>query len=183
MAAHRFQQAHLAPYFAFALFLHLALLTGVPLRVVPPSPPEPKTLTVSLRPRITTPPVIPARDMPPARANRSTPSVQPTPARTLMTAPDTAPALPNTPAINPSQWLESAKHAAREEAQNTSKLEQKRAASPVGTLNAPSIAKEEVLGNGMRRITTSAGTTYCLQPPPVFARDQASLYNVPVTCP
>lgn len=171
----------LAPYFALALLLHAALLAILPpISARPPHHP-PKQLHVMLSPRSITPPVIDAHS-PPHRPSK--PSASPnTGSQQRMTAPEIAAPAPNTPAIHSSQWQTSISQAAKQEAQRTTQLERQRAASPIGSLNAANIAKEEVLANGIRRITTSAGTTYCLQPPPLFARDQASLFNVPTTCP
>lgn len=45
-------------------------------------------------------------------------------------------------------------------------------------------AGETRLANGLIRVTTASGTTYCLQPPPDFARGgPADMLSVPTTCP
>ncbi len=42
--------------------------------------------------------------------------------------------------------------------------------------------KEILFANGMRKIVTDHGAI-CFQPVPHFARDQAGLFGIPVTCP
>lgn len=100
-----------------------------------------------------------------------------------VSTPDEKPAAP----LDTTRLLKSAREFAIEEEQQAMRETSSRALTPVGMLEKElqQARTETRLANGMLKITTAAGTTYCLQPPPHFVQNTpaAALYNVPMTCP
>lgn len=89
--------------------------------------------------------------------------------------------------LDASRLLESARRYAIEEEKQTAQEKNKRTDTPIGRLEKElrQPSTETRLANGMLKITTASGTTYCLQPPPHFVLNTpaAALYNIPTTCP
>ncbi|BBI99861.1 hypothetical protein FGKAn22_15540 [Ferrigenium kumadai] len=179
----------LAPFIFLSLLLHGALLL-----VVRPPTNNPIAKPHPLEVYFTLPAVIV-----PARSADTVPATEPRyhAARTHVArfagqagsaSPSAAKNTVDQPDFNPQQLIESAKSMARDEARKT---EQQLAAQEKKNLNTPlgsleqylrQSHKEQRLANGMLKITTEAGSV-CFQPVPYFARDQAGLYGIPMTCP
>lgn len=89
--------------------------------------------------------------------------------------------------LDTSRLLESARGFAIEEEKRVIQEKNMHARTPAGMLEKElrQANPETRLANGMLKITTPAGTTYCLQPPPHFVQNTpaAALYNIPMTCP
>ncbi|HXU94476.1 MAG TPA: hypothetical protein VFP33_12545 [Gallionella sp.] len=184
------QARRLAPFILASLLLHGALLfAGRPLtNKTPIAKPRPLEVYFSM-PAVAEPArstnTVPATE-PRHRATRT--HAAPFAAQTDAVSPSASPDTHEPPAFNTQQLIESAKSMARDEARKT---EQQLAAQEKRNLNTPLGAlkqylrqphKEQRLANGMLKITTEAGSI-CFHPAPYFARDQAGLYGVPMTCP
>lgn len=84
--------------------------------------------------------------------------------------------------------MESAKNIAQDEARKSERdnaaQERKKTNTPAGSLakNLKQPYKEIRLANGMLKIIYAAGPV-CYQAVPIFARDSADLFSIPVTCP
>lgn len=186
------EKRRLAPFFVFALLLHIALLWAIhpstntrkisrPIMVYLTQP------VATAKPSYTTMPATQAHKVASKVTTPTNPKLSESKAKiSLPTAASTL--SENTPTLNTQQLLESAKDIARNEARRT---EEQIASQEKKQLNTPVAAmlktfkqpqKEVRLANGMLKITTETGT-FCFQPPPAFARDQAGLYGIPSTCP
>lgn len=183
---------HPAPFFVFALLLHIALLWVI----------HPPTNTRKISYPIM---IYLAQPVATAKSSYTTIPTANTHKVTSKVTAHTSPILieskaktslsigssnlsENTPSLNTQQLLESAKNFARNEGK---RIEQQIASHEKNQLNTSAGAmlqtfkqsqKEVRLANGMLKITTEAGAV-CFQPPPDFARDQAGLYGIPSTCP
>lgn len=93
----------------------------------------------------------------------------------------------HTAPLDTAQLIDSARSFARDDEKKSLQKEKQLAATPAGRIGKEmqQAGTETRLANGMLKITTPAGTTYCLQPPPHFVQNTsaAALYNIPVTCP
>ncbi len=80
--------------------------------------------------------------------------------------------------------LSFAQHEAVTTEQQNIAAEKQRLATPAGQLEQYMRMphKEILLANGVRKIVTEHGEM-CFQPVPYFARDQAGLFGIPMTCP
>jgi hypothetical protein len=184
------QVRQLAPFVLLSLLLHGALLfVGRPLsNNIPIAKAHPLKVYFSMsavaepaRSTDTVPATGPRRHA--ARTHAAPPAAQ-----TNAVAPSASPDTFNPLVFNTQQLIESAKSMARNEARKTEQQlaaqEKKKLDTPLGSLEQymRQPHKEQRLANGMLKITTEAGSV-CFQAVPYFARDQAGLYGIPMTCP
>lgn len=186
------EKRRLAPFFVFALLLHIALLWVIhpptnnrkisyPIMVYLARP------VATAKPSYTTIPTTSTNKIASKVTAHTSPTLSESKAKiSLSIASSTL--SENTPSLNTQQLLESAKNFARNEGK---RIEQQIASHEKNQINTPAGSmlqtfkqsqKEVRLANGMLKITTEAGA-FCFQPPPDFARDQAGLYGIPSTCP
>lgn len=167
----------LESFLLLSVLLHVALLYAIRIPARHFSPPVHHPLAVSLA---AAPAAVPSH--PPAARQRST--------GMLTGTGNVAPSGPaHQPDAAPGQTLvESSLTIAQTEGtrseQQLAALEKTRQATPAGVLEQyMRIPHRELqLANGVRKIITDAGAV-CFQPVPLFARDQAGLFGIPVTCP
>jgi hypothetical protein len=179
----------LAVFLLLSLLLHIALLMVIRL-------PIGKTAVISSRPLEVYFSMAPIEEQLKAPSKRT--AVKKLITRQITSATNEATIiLPETPSSTPEQsreelatpgFMEAARSIAREQGKET---EQQIAAdaerlrnSPVGLLEQyMRMPHEEIrLANGILKIKTSIGSI-CYHPVPTFARDSASVFGIPTTCP
>ena len=185
----------LAPFLLLSLLLHAVLfwLVRLPASRHVAATQQPLTVTLTLpaapitathRPQLAARPILP-------RAKPATVPAQalhPRSAVRLETQPEATVVPQAAPSFDMQASREAVRDIVRDEArkieQQIAAQEQRRANSPLGMMEQRLrlTGKEIRLANGMLKIETAAGTV-CFQPVPVYARDAAGLYGIPVTCP
>lgn len=181
----------LVPFLLLSIFLHVALLLIVRPQIAPLSAVPKQVMEVYFAAPVL--PTTPAKQVsiaqPDKASSAQTSHTDTTPEELPVEQPIQATPIATPSIFDSKKFMESAKDIARDEARQTQQAiaaqEKKRLSTPIATLNEylHQPHKEIRLANGVLKIITEFGINVCFQSAPYFARDSASVFGIPTTCP